>query len=401
MDVPWELLHEPEEDSGSDTADRYEYQYQVAARHCFDFDGGELQWVLCEWHTDYILSFGDGRYALVSVKHRELNQGLWTINRLCEDGGLKTLCTRWRECRTPYQTRLATNGALDSDAKKLARACARGDLSALRGFARDFHVKLGCEKPDAALQFLLSLRIESELPPRRYIRADNIETYARPMVARSGNRWINSSHVYDAVVDVVRQAARAVDNNRPQAWTISRFNSLDSDVLLEENVQKRMVDAARVAARVELVPRSGSALLQVDDAADTAVESRLSKKLRRGGIGETGIQSARRTRSSWATFEAQYSSPLPHEGDLVDDLKTRVLHEAAMAEAESFTESAPYGRKMLAILHSKLTPDGIGAAPGIPLDRLHLLGLAYQLTDECKVWWSPEFDVDNDGEVGA
>ncbi|GAB2954154.1 dsDNA nuclease domain-containing protein [Streptomyces sundarbansensis] len=399
MDVPWELLHEPEEDSGSDTADRYEYQYQVAARHCFEFDRGELQWVICEWHTDYILSLSDNRYVLVSVKHRELNQGLWTINRLCDDGGLKTLCARWRECRTPYQTRLATNGALDRDAKRLSRACARSELSALQEFARDFAVKLGCKTSDEALQFLLSLRIESELPPRRYIRAENIEAYARPFLARSEDKRLESSNVYDAVVDVVREAARAVDNKRPRAWTISRFDSLDSNILLEENVKKRTIDAARVAARIELVPRVGPALLQVDNSSEIAVESRLSKKLRHGGIGETGIQSARRTRRSWATFEAQYSSPIPHGGDLVDDLKTRVLHEAAMAEAESFTESAPYGRKMLGILHNRLTPNGIGAAPGIPLDRLHLMGLAYQLTDECQVWWSPEFDVDSDGEV--
>ncbi|MEV7507848.1 dsDNA nuclease domain-containing protein [Streptomyces sp. NPDC091201] len=392
-------MHEPEEDSGSDTADRYEYQYQVAARHCCDFDRGELEWVLCEWHTDYILSFGDGRYVLVSVKHRELNQGLWTINRLCDDGGLKTLCTRWRECRTPYQTRLATNGALDREAKNLAKACAAGDRKALQEFARDFHVKLGCQNIDEALQFLLSLRIEAELPPRRYIRAENIESYVRPMLARSRDRRTESWQVYDAVVDVVRQAARAADNNRPRTWTISRFDALDSNVLLEENVQRRLIDGARVAGRIEAIPRSGVALLQADSDPGTAVETRLSKKLRHGGIGETGIQSARRTRSSWATFEAQYSSPLPHEGDLIDDLKTRVLHEAAMAEAESFTESATYGRKMLAILSNKLTPEGIGAAPGIPLDRLHLLGLAYQLTDECKVWWSPEFDVDSDGEV--
>ncbi|TXC98901.1 DUF4297 domain-containing protein [Streptomyces sp. ISID311] len=401
MDVPWELLHEPEEDSGSDTADRYEYQYQVAARHCFEFDSGELQWVLCEWHTDYILSLKDGRYVLVSVKHREPNQGLWTINRLCDDGGLKTLCTRWRECRTPYQTRLATNGALDRDAKRLSKACARSELSTLREFARDFYAKLGCQSSNDALEFLLCLRIESELPSRRYIRAENIEAHARPLLARSKDRRLESSNVYDAVVDVVRQAARAVDNKRPRAWTISRFDSLDSNALLEENIKKRMIDGARVAASIELLPRSGPALLQIDSDPDVTVESRLSKKLRRGGIGETGIQSARRMRRSWATFEAQYSSPLPHEGDLVDDLKTRVLHEAAMAETETFTDSSPYGRKMLAVLHNKLTPDGIGAAPEIPLDRLHLLGLAYQLTDECKVWWSPEFDVDSDGEVGV
>ncbi|MGW4933487.1 dsDNA nuclease domain-containing protein [Streptomyces sp. NPDC004166] len=398
LDVPWEVLHEPEEDSGSETADRYEYQYQVVARHCCDLGSSDLLWILCEWHTDYILAFSGGRYVLVSVKHRELSQGHWTLRRLCDDGGLKTLCARWRECRKPYQTRLATNASLDREAAQLAKACASGEMVTLGKFARDLQQALGCATEEEALEFLVSLRIEHELPPRKYIRAHNIETYVRPMLARTQVRRLDGPSVYDAIVDVVRQAARAVDNDQQHNWALSRYDALDSNVLLEQDLQRRLINQERIGARLLHVPHIGSALLQVDIQRDSMGENRLSKKLRRGGIGETGIQSARRTRRSWATFAAQYSAPLPHEDDLVDDLTTRVLHEAGLAEADAWSENAAYGRKMLSLLNERLRPENIGVPHEVHVDRLHLLGLVYQLTDECKVWWSPEFDVDGESE---
>ncbi|MBV1948181.1 DUF4297 domain-containing protein [Streptomyces sp. BV129] len=397
--MPWEVLHEPEEDSGSETADRYEYQYQVVARHCCHFGAGDLLWILCEWHTDYIMAFSGDRYALVSVKHRELSQGHWTLRRLCDDGGLTTLCARWRECHKPHQTRLATNASLDREAARLAKACASGDLASLRGFARDLHQNLECDTKEEALEFLTSLRIECELPSRRHIRAHNIETHVRPMLRRSTGRRFDGPTVYDAVVEVVRQAARAVDNDRDHAWALSTYDALDSGTLLERDLQSRLINKKRIEAKIQGIPPKGPVLLQADTAGETLAETRLSKKLRRGGIGETGIHAARRTRRSWATFAAQYTAPLPHEDDLVDDLTTRVLHEAGLAEAEVWTdEGQPYGRKMLSLLNERLRPENLGISPEVHVDRLHLLGLVYQLTDECKVWWSPEFDVDIEGE---
>ncbi|GGX50274.1 dsDNA nuclease domain-containing protein [Streptomyces fructofermentans] len=394
-------MHEPTEDSGSDTADRYRYQYQVIARHCTEFGNSELLWVLCEWHTDYVLALSGHRFVLVSVKHRERSKGNWTLTSLCDDGGLNTLRARWEECNKPDQVRLATNGALDRRSKQLAKACATGDAKLLKDFSEELYLKLGCATPRDAIEFLMRLRVEAELPPRKHIRAINTESYVRSMLRRQGKRNLEAGRVYDSIVQVVEEASRSVADNREDVtWTLSCFNSLDYDTLREEDIARRLITAEAIASAVNRVPTFDNPLLQTNLTLHGQTETRLAKKLRQGGIGETGIQSARRTRRSWTAFAAQYSSPLPLEGDLIDDLTTRVLHEAAMAEAESFNPDSTYGREMLKVLHGKLTPDSIGAPSGIDLDRLHLLGLAYQLTDECKIWWSPEFDLsDSEEEV--
>ncbi|MGY5013214.1 dsDNA nuclease domain-containing protein [Streptomyces sp. 900105755] len=400
--MPWELMHEPAEDSGSDTGDRYRFQYQAIARHCCEFGSSELLWILCEWHTDYILALSGNRYVLVSVKHREKSQGSWTIARLCGDGGLDTLCARWMECRKPDQARLVTNGGLDPTAKKLAKACAAGDTRLLAEFSEQLYTKLGCTDSNEAQEFLARLRIEDGIPSRRHIRAQNIEEYARPMLRRIGKRNLDAGRVYDALVQVVEDASRSVATEREDVtWALSCFDSLDHDVLQQEDMKRRLITPDRVEISISTVPEFGTPLLQTGSMPAEQAETRLSRKLRQGEIGETTIQSARRTRSSWARFSAQFSSPLPHQDDLVDDLTTRVLHEAGMAEMETMQSDAPYGRQMLANLSERLAPERMGTPPEVPVDRLHLLGLAYQLTDECKVWWSPKFDIpdEDDGEV--
>lgn len=108
LDVPWELMHEPIEDSGSDTADRYRYQYQVIARHCCEFDNSELLWALCEWHTDYILALSGHRFILVSVKHREevKGTGLSRVSATTEGLTLSAPGGKSAESRTKFGWRL-------------------------------------------------------------------------------------------------------------------------------------------------------------------------------------------------------------------------------------------------------------------------------------------------------
>ncbi|MFC8675020.1 dsDNA nuclease domain-containing protein [Streptomyces griseorubiginosus] len=396
LDIPWELRSQPSEDSGSETADRYAFQYQVIARHCCEFDASDLKWLLCEWHTDYVLALSGERYILVSVKHREPNQGNWTLNRLYDDGGLKTLCDRWRDCRKPQQCRLATNGVLDKEAKSLADACASGNSGIIVDFAQTNYAKLGCADPGEAEEFLRSLRIEEDLPSRKYIRAHNIENFVRPMLRRTKGALLDAGKAYDAILEIIWLASRAFGTaTTPSTWQLSRIDAFDSHVLQEEDVRKRLIDASAIAAQLAQLPILGGGLLQTEASAQVT-ETRLVKKLRRGEVGETAIQAARRTRRTWADYSARYRTPLPGEGDLLDDLTTRVLHEAGMAESECAEPNSAYGKKMLAILNERLLPERLGVFNQRNIDRLHLLGLVYQLTDECKIWWSPEFDLEEE-----
>ncbi|MGW2684598.1 dsDNA nuclease domain-containing protein [Streptomyces sp. NPDC001414] len=119
----------PEEDSGSDTLGRYRYQAEVAARDCLAMlTQDAIDFVVCEWHEDFVVAWTDGSVELVSVKHREGTQGPWTLAELCKSGGLTHLFDRWCacECAANVRLRLATNAALKpgkGNAGVLARMC--------------------------------------------------------------------------------------------------------------------------------------------------------------------------------------------------------------------------------------------------------------------------------------
>lgn len=70
----------PVEDRGSQTATWYAFQYAVTVGTCMELLTGELQAVIVEWHTDYITVGSNGLRTLVSVKHREHDQGPWRLS---------------------------------------------------------------------------------------------------------------------------------------------------------------------------------------------------------------------------------------------------------------------------------------------------------------------------------
>lgn len=392
----------PTEDAGSETANRYEFQYDVAARHCCEMlrNGGQFA-VLCEWHTDFVIIPKDdsGKPVLVSVKHRERRLGRWTTVRLCDDGGLKTLRERWIALGEVGECRLATNGSLDVEAASFAGACAASDRDALQHFAHALCVKLGCAPADA-LQFFLALRIESELPERKHIRADNVDKYMRPLCTRSRFAGVEMWDAYDRVVRIVRDAARDfVSEAHGGDWLISVSGSLDASVLTEETIKRRTIDIARIMRSFEPPANSlnGEPPLLIPSTSETITETRLIKKLRRGGIRGNTLRAARRTRRTWTEFEAKYRMPLPLPTDVVEDLRTRVLHAAGVAESKSQVGAdGHYGPSMLHHLMNELRSIYPASGAETAIDKLHLLGLAYQLTDECEVWWSEEFDVDSE-----
>lgn len=243
------LGRRPVEDAGSTTGDSFEFQYHAAARHCCDLLGNSgPDWVLCEWHTDYVIGCGERAEILVSVKHREPRRGPWTLGRLCgTDGQLPVLRTRWEQCGRPPECRFVTNAPLDEAVHALARACCDADAVALETVARREAHRFGCRPADLA-KFFRALRFETQLPGRRDIRAANVERHMMPALTRIGLQTLDPWTAYDLVVGEVRAASHDHDERHTNAWLISTAGALDANALLSETIRRRMIDSARLAA---------------------------------------------------------------------------------------------------------------------------------------------------------
>lgn len=257
-DLAKSLMLEPEEDSGSDTASRYNFQYQCAARHCLSLlEDTELTGIVCEWHVDYVLIYSDGSQELVSVKHREPNVGPWSFAELWTSGGLATLYQRWKTDPT-IRCRLTTNAGLKSQRDSAFKFSLALTKQHVDDYVKEASEKLGCEDGQAK-SFLLNLRIESGIPDRVAMRAYEIVETVEPALNRLNINHITPAKAWDSIVDLVARASRDLDNRIFSATDFGNSSALDVETLTSGRVNRRTVrrsDVIRALSPIENIQRT-------------------------------------------------------------------------------------------------------------------------------------------------
>lgn len=135
---PAELLRETSvpDDSGAETADRYEWQAMMATAdvlalyfETLDEAGAVTSdssfTVLCEHHEDWSVARG-ANTEIISGKHREPSRGPFsTYRQVLNDGGVLHLFARWQALQQTPSCRLVTTGGLSDAGAKTARTCDR------------------------------------------------------------------------------------------------------------------------------------------------------------------------------------------------------------------------------------------------------------------------------------
>ncbi|USQ77804.1 dsDNA nuclease domain-containing protein [Ornithinimicrobium cryptoxanthini] len=392
--VPASLANRrPGEDAGATSSGYYEFQYGWVARHALEMSDprNDLEWVLCEWHTDFILGWATS-FAPVSVKHREPNSSHWTIATLFSDGGMLTLYRRWYELGRPKQCRWVTNGGLNRECRTLAKACASTDTDALDNWL-DKHVFrfVGASRSDV-LAFLLALRMDNNSSQTTDQRILHIERFARPALRALGLSTREAPAVYDAVVGIARTASQGFVGTEPTTWSSSRADAFDSAVLAAADSTKRVIRPGPIGHLARKLAAPAAAEPPPEPAADTT----LIKKLRRGDVVPTADMAARRARMGWTAFEAMYSEPLPLDGQpsKFESLRSRVVSEAADSQIVAERSGQPYGNRMYQEVRARMRAVAVEPSPLGALTPDLLMGLAYDLTARCEIWWSERFDVD-------
>jgi hypothetical protein len=123
-------------------------------------------------------------------------------------------------------------------------------------------------------------------------------------------------------------------------------------------------------------------------------ETTMTHKLVDGGLGPSTVETAQRRRRFWYSHVAQFRD-IPHRQQELAGLAEWVQDQANAAESAALDSGKePYGR----LMHDKLIErlQNLDALPaGTPPEDSNpalLSGAAYQLTDDCSVWFSPRPD---------
>lgn len=383
----------PSEDSGATSSAYYEFQYGWVARHALEMTdpSSGLKWILCEWHTDFILGWVDS-FTPVSVKHREPNSGRWTVAKLFSDGGMKTLYDRWHELGRPTQCRWVTNGGLDTECQALAKACAGVDHGALASWCDKHRFRFDSATRADVIAFLTALRIDNDSSRTKDQRIVHIDTVSRPALRGLGLSGVSAAAVYDAVVDIARTASQGFGGTEPTTWSSSSATAFDAGVLAAADSAKRVIRPEFIAALARKLAMPAAA----EPPPTSAEQTTLLKKLQRGKVVPTAEMAARRARMGWTAYEATYAEPLPVAGQpsVFETLRSRVVLEATDAQINAAKLGPPYGDRMYEDLRARmraLSAERLSLS-GVTPDLL--MGLAYDLTARCEIWWSERFDLD-------
>jgi hypothetical protein len=382
----------PVDDAGAETQARFRFQAEVAARRCVKILLQEgIRSIVCEWHTDFLVQYHDGTIELVSVKHLESSQRRWTVAELVDDGGLKTLCSRWRDARGGVRCTLETNAGMRPGRNEpggLRDALASEDAASMAEWASRLAPLLDVDEHEA-LEFLRYLKIDDRLPGRAEIRAVNLQDHLRPAAPQLRLAPTELDAAYDRIVTVVETASRDGGAGDSVAGLLANPDRLRGDLQLQETIARRTVDRTRLLGAL----RPAAPLVTLSLArGGSHRETVLVKKLRRGNVGPTAIQSARNLRSSWLKLRETWSTGLPGDREAVEDLAARILIAAQRAERAARNTGAPWGDQMNAFLQDELTVANVGIHPFV-FDDHHLVGFAYELAEQCRIWFSDEFDV--------
>jgi hypothetical protein len=346
--------------------------------------------IVCEWHEDYLV-LSDSSVQAVSVKHREQNRTQWTVSTLVDDGKLGHLFETFQRGNGGVQCIFETNRShavhdLWSD-----------DPSKRDPLFGDLADRLQTDGKDLD-QFLARFRIDSGLPPKEFIAATYASMLAAPALDRLGLNMDEgiAMRVAGDLVAAASEQRLSSDSLRKilLANPEERQSVVDAQKISDRRVDSRQLADALHQAATDVVPR-----LPLGDAnAEPPPETTLAKKLTKGRLGPSVQRSAGKRCARWYAHRARYRD-IRHREEELDSVEEWVQDQANVAETEAIQGSEDsYGRDMFERLNRTLNDRDALPAGTRPEDTnpALLTGAAFELTDSCSIWWSPEFPVDDE-----
>jgi hypothetical protein len=293
-----------------------------------------------------------------------------------------------QQCRT----HLMTEGsfASTSQAPKLIEACESRELTQTRPWGAQLAAQLGTDAETAA-RFLAGFRATAAnvLGPR---------AACGPINAVKLRSWLKATRLgetldtqcYALLRNTIADCCRAAVTDPVAGSTLLDASRHPTESRTRARIASRTLNREQTVACMLDVP-TGSPMLTGDPA--SLDHTRMTLKLERGAVPPQVVAVARRLRASWYEYESSQTIRAPGSEPGLTDIRTRTLLAVADAVA-GLDLTEPYGQSMYRTVREHLTVSGLGPVAVLGLSDELLLGLVFQATDECELFWSAPFNVD-------
>jgi hypothetical protein len=378
------------DDGGGIAGDGFGFQYDCIARLAIQMiRDSTVARIVCETHEDALVIYADGTAELVSCKARDPSRP-YTIKSLCSDGGLLHLFNSWMHTGRTCRSHLMTEGAFTQDAQKLIEDCESRQVERVAPWGAQLAPSLST---DAALatEFLTGVRVTDS-------RALGLRSHTAGINASKLREWLRANGIsvaldeqcYSLLREKVAECCRAAMSDPLEGTSLLEASTNPETARHAAKIANRALSAQSVSACMRDTP-TGQPLLAGDP--ENLDHTRLVAKLDRGEVPPQVVAAAKGLRASWYEYESALSLRAPATEPGLTDVRNRTLLALGDATAKlDLTE--PYGQRMYLAIRDAVKVGALGELSVLGLSDELLLGLVFQATDECELFWSSPFDVD-------
>ncbi|MEM9670185.1 MAG: dsDNA nuclease domain-containing protein [Pseudomonadota bacterium] len=406
------------EDPGDDVALRYRYQHINAAIYALMLVDPTLDViaVVCENHEDFVVKHRDGAFTGVQVKTRDLKNDAMKANDAQVVKAIRKFCELDR--RFPDKFRVfdfSTNHFFWEDKEDhrnipwlITSISARGSLKGTRGTnpIRQF-ANAVIDGTEVSLEEFCSTIDKIQLNSR----GETINTVRSVLVDAVGQSSFAQDYTYQkAAMFADRLATIALEaSSKGGLGTMLEAYSPGSsfnDALEKLTLKGKIIDLEAIDPLIQefsepfLEPLKIDGLVPIEDLPQDL--ARMIQKLAAGELQKVRIDNFTDLVRSFEHLQASWAlkhSPAKAK-ELTETVFSHVLFDCVEAEATVSDESEPFAREKYDYLKDELNArltQNSETVPGCTLE--HLIGVAGILTEQCKVWWSPKFDIESQSDV--
>jgi hypothetical protein len=412
------MVHEPSGpdkvpdriDKGDDVQRRFRYQAAYAALLSTDLlsQNSEFEEIFCEQHEDILVRRKDKTFEGIQVKTREPRLGPF---RFGEPEIMRSL-ERFIECEKHFPGKFSRyaivsncgfwEGKSDSSNMVFCLDLVRKHGGSTSCFSEvDFskRIKELSEATQSDSSFVLQVLLK--VRTQQYADLDRFEVVLADAIARIPE---NSDQRYD----VLRKAADELIGMALKAASLSHESPKMSYIALFENPEKETIDLTIQEKRLtsEKVKRivdqvlNPAILLQSQEPIDILNlpkgMKKMELKMAMGGLSAGNTDNAKDLMYSAITLLSRWTH-------MYGTTETRRRYEHLRVFARNVCQEEydsvripgiPFGDKLLKEVRRRLQ-DRYSEIKHVYIDFSyeHLVGIVWMLTEECKVWWSEEFEI--------
>lgn len=395
----------PAEDVGADTQRRFRYQACYAAILSLGLleDDGPIKELYCEHHDDVVLRLTSDRFKVIQLKTRLVGR----VPFKAGDSEIVNSLRKFAALEAKFPGRfesylLASNVGFWHEKKNGSNLdYVLEELRAGSGSSYAKLVKKIAEtKPaiDHAVVLVALRKVQLGVTPG----LDDVEPKLREQLAQisefRGRRYDELKAASDSLRDRIFEASSlaglstlpeylAVCSDSPQSMQAQSIIQLKriSKVIVSELLNRELSSATLLRTH-QLVP-----------IADLPTGmNRMEIKMAAGGLSVREIDHLKDLKFSTEYLLQQWFYMYGHEQTqkYYEHLRVVVRGECLAAQENSQQPEGLYANRMLSDLRQRLQHQSATLAAETPECRQnHLLGMAGILTEDCKVWWSAEFEL--------